>query len=100
MTHRRSQGKLEMKKARNYAFLNSEVKHRNNNPEDIKERIYNSTPESLFEVVYNQTKHLLNSDLFIPECPRGLIISDDKGEGFFDAKTIMPQRLSFPMLGM
>jgi len=82
MQHRRSPGKLEAKKARNYAYQHSTSTKKNRN--DLFELVYTGTPEALTGAVLAELKDLRSGE--IPEIPRGLVLSDGRGAGFFDAE--------------
>jgi len=82
MANRRSLGILEAKIARNYCYEHSETKHRNNNPDEITERIYTGTAEEIEGAVLAELQD--NRTGLIPEYPQGLVISDSIKQGFFN----------------
>ncbi len=90
MPNKRSIGKLEAKLARNYVYQNSTSACRNRDPDEVRERIYTGTSEQvvchvLAEIGRLEQKNKTNiKRAEIPEYPQGLVISDSKGEGFFD----------------
>ena len=80
--HKRSPGKLERKKARNYVYNNSVSAHSNHDPDEVRERIFTGTSEEAAKAVLSELKDQRSG--FIPEYPQGLVFHDSKGEGFFD----------------
>lgn len=89
MANRRSLGILEAKIARNYCYDHSETKHRNNNPEEITERIYTGTPEEITGIVLAELQDNRSGE--IPEYPQGLVISDSIKQGFFNLVPIQKE---------
>lgn len=89
MPHRRSLGALEAKIARNYCYEHSETKHRNNNPDEITERIYTGTSEEINGFVLAELKDNRMGE--IPEYPQGLVISDSIKQGFFNLVPIQKE---------
>jgi hypothetical protein len=82
MPNRRSPKKLEERIAKQYVYKNSVSACRNNDPDEIRERIYTGTPDAVREHVLTECKGERQG--VIPDYPQGLIISDSRGEGFFD----------------
>jgi hypothetical protein len=82
MPHKRSPKKLEERIARQYVYKHSKSACRNNNPDEVKERIYMGTTDDLREHVLAEIQGERQGE--IPEYPQGLVISDSRGEGFFD----------------
>lgn len=82
MPHKRSPKKLEERIARQYAYKHSVSACRNNNPDETRERIYTGTPEQLEGAVLSEMQGERNGA--IPNIPQGLVISDSRGEGYFD----------------
>lgn len=85
MPNRRSPGKLEHRKARNYAYQHCRV-----SPEkdEIKEIVFAGTPEELEAAVLSVLQGERTGA--IPELPQGLVLSDSHGEGFFDNPINIP----------
>ena len=90
MTHKRSPKKLEERIAKQYVYKHSINKHRNNNPEEMTEKIYTGTSDEINEHVLakigeiEQKTNIKVEREEIPEYPQGLVFSDSHGEGFFD----------------
>jgi len=90
MPNRRSQKKLEERIARQYVYKHSKSACRNNDPDEVRERIYTGTPDEITEHVLAALGELELKEQItvkrepIPEYPQGLVISDSRGEGFFD----------------
>ena len=89
MPHRRSTGKLETKLARNYVYENSESRHRNNNPEEITEKIFKKTEDEMRMAVLAKAKDVREG--YIPEYPQGLVIGDQLRTGFFNIVTVFDE---------
>ena len=82
MPHKRSPAKLEERLAKQYLYKNSVTACRNNNPDEMRERIFIGTPDEVKEAVLSEVKG--QREGIIPDFPQGLIISDSRGTGFFD----------------
>lgn len=87
MPHKRSPKKLEERIAKQYAYKHSVTACRNNCPNEMRERIYTGTPDGVREHVLAECKGVRTGA--IPDVPQGLIISDSRGNGFFDALPVM-----------
>ena len=79
MPHKRSPGKLEQKKARSYVFRNLD---RPRDPDDPPELVFTGTADDIKEAVLLELKGVRSGE--IPEYPQGLVVSDRRGEGYFD----------------
>lgn len=86
MPHKRSPKKLEIRAAQKYIYQHSVNVNRNNNPDEMRERVYTGTAEDVAGAVLAECKG--ERSVAIPEYPQGLVISDSRGEGFFDG--VMP----------
>lgn len=93
MPHRRSKQKLEERLAKRYVYKNSKTVHRCNDPNEVRERIYTGTANDVTAHVLSRIRELeveLQKDVrregVIPDLPQGLVISDGRGEGFFDVQ--------------
>jgi hypothetical protein len=90
MPHKRSQKKLEERIAKQYVYKHSVLAHRNNNPDEITERIYKGTSDNIIgHVLSTLGKMELEQKITltrepIPDYPQGLVFTDSRGEGFFD----------------
>jgi hypothetical protein len=83
MPHKRSPKKLEERIAKQYAYKHSVTANRSNDPDEMRERIYTGTEKQLTEHVLVEMQGIQRSGV-IPEFPQGLVISDSRGEGYFD----------------
>lgn len=92
-SHKRSKQKLverrekfkqftEEKLARQYVYKHSISACRNNNPDEIRERIFTGTPEDLKGAVLAEVKDKRQGG--IPDFPQGLVVGDSRGTGYFD----------------
>ena len=86
MPNRRSPKKLEEKIARQYAYQHSVTANRNNTKEEMRERVFIGTSKDLAEAVLAECKG--DRQGAIPDFPQGLVISDSRGEGYFDINII------------
>lgn len=90
MPNRRSPRKLEEKIARQYVYKHSVTVHRNNDPDEVTEKIYKGTSNDITEHVLTTIGEIevkTNTKLIrgeIPDYPQALVYSDSRGEGFFD----------------
>jgi hypothetical protein len=90
MPHKRSPKKLEERIARQYVYKNSVSARRNNDPDEITERIYKGTSDDINgHVLATLGRMELKENIIltrepIPDYPQGLVFSDGRGEGFFD----------------
>jgi hypothetical protein len=82
MPNRRSPKKLEERIARQYVYKNSVSAHRNNDPNELRERIFIGSSDKVREAVLAEVKGERQGE--IPEFERGLVISDSRGLGYFD----------------
>ena len=83
MSNKRSLGKLETKKARNYAFQHSaHTTGTRKNIIEVEETVFVGTPEELEAAVLAELGGERSG--LIPEVPQGLILSDSRGAGYFD----------------
>ena len=85
MSNRRSKRKLEEKAARQYAFKHSvRTTGQRMNIIEVKETVYIGTAEELAGAVLAIVAGERTG--MIPEIPQGLILSDSRGEGFYDVQ--------------
>lgn len=82
MSNKRSIGKLEAKIARNYVHQHLVSRHRNNNPEEIKETVFIGTLEELNSIVLSTVGDIRTGE--IPDYPRGLVVFDSNDTGYFN----------------
>jgi hypothetical protein len=82
MPHKRSPKKLEARIAKQYAYTHSVTKHRNNDPDEMRERIFVGSPDKLTAHVLAEMGGERHGE--IPDLPTGLVISDSRGFGFYD----------------
>lgn len=82
LPHKRSLKKLEERIAKQYAYKHSVSACRNNDPDEMRERIYTGTSQDCAGAVLSEMKGERNG--LIPDYPQGLVISDSRGEGYFD----------------
>ncbi len=83
MPNKRSLGKLESRLARKYVYQHCIWKKdglRRNT--QITECIFTGTEKAMRETVLAELKDKRSGE--IPDYPQGLVISDSRGEGFFD----------------
>jgi len=83
MPNRRSPKKLEEKIARQYVYKHSVTAHRNNDPNEVRERIFTGKEKDLTEHVLVEMQGEQRQGI-IPDYPTGLVFTDSRGEGFFD----------------
>jgi hypothetical protein len=76
---KRSRESKELRLARKIAFENS---FRTQDPDEIKETVFISNSELLGGEVLARLKGEREDE--IPEIPQGLVLSNGRGEGFFD----------------
>jgi hypothetical protein len=90
MPNRRSPKKLEERIARQYVYKHSVLANRNNDPNEISERIYTGKEEDIAGEVLAKRKELeIKTNAVIdhneiPVYPQGLVFTDSRGEGYFD----------------
>ena len=90
MPHKRSPKKLEERIAKQYVYKHSTSACRNNDPDEVREKIYTGTSDDInMHVLSTLGKLELKENITlirepIPEFPQGLVFSDSRGEGFFD----------------
>ena len=82
MTHRRSIGKLEATKARNYVHQHLVSRHRLNDPDEITETLFDGSVEELNRVVLAEVREKREGE--IPDYPRGLVCFDSRDKGYFN----------------
>lgn len=90
MPNRRNPKKLEEKIARNYVYQHSISACRNNDPDEVRERVFVGTSEEVVGAVLAELKdqRTKGEEGEIPDYPQGLVISDSRGEGFFDSNSL------------
>ncbi len=85
LPHRRSRAKIEEKLAKQYCFAHCVSRHRNNNADEIREKVFVCLPEAVTAaVVARMAEFELPRSGEVPECPQGLVLSDSRGGGAFD----------------
>jgi len=90
MPNRRSKKKLEERLAKKYVYQHSVTVTRNNDPNEMRERVFTGTSQDLEGYVLAECKGERQG--IIPEYPQGLVFSDSRGQGFFD---VVPVSFNF-----
>ena len=83
--NKRSLGKLEAKKARNYCYQHSKVTRKDENG-DPQEIVFLGTNEEMQGYVLAKVKTVRTGDLM--EVPKATVLSNHYGGGFFDQPDI------------
>ncbi len=81
MPHRRSIGKLEEKIARNYCHQHS-VRTGLNDPDLPRETVFVGTADEVVAEVLAEVGERRSGE--IPDCPQGLVLHSNYGQGAFD----------------
>ena len=87
MPHKRSPKKLEERIARQYVYKHSVTANRNNDPNEMTEKIFIGDPNKVMEHVLVEMQGSQRQGV-IPDYPTGLVFSDSRGEGFFDVVSL------------
>jgi len=82
LSNKRSIGKLEAKKARNYVHQHLTSRHRNNNPDEIKETIFTGSTDEMRSYVLSEVGESRTGE--IPDYPQGLVCFDSCKRGYFN----------------
>jgi hypothetical protein len=91
MPHKRSPKKLEERIAKQYVYKHSVNKRRNNDPNEMTEKVYTGTSDDInghvlakLGEIQQKSPNLKLDREVIPDYPQGLVFSDSHGEGYFD----------------